>query len=251
MPYKGFTKGGMYQLRKVPPKRAPRKYRRKRYARKKSRLSSQRTVKLGMVPDRMFVTLKYSDRYTVAGGAGTLGLQRFKVNSVFDPDLTGAGHQPLYRDTFLGNSGAGPGLYKRYRVHAVDYVIRLCNTDTNTEQSVAIAAIPHAQNFASTDDFDAVCERYKAQRCILSGNTAGHNVKVFKGSVMVKHVEGLKTISNEENLTAVAGVDPVWIPEFAIIVESMAEGSATNTLADVTLYYKVELYDKLYRNSTD
>lgn len=229
-----------------------RKYRKKIYKkRRKPTLSSNRSVKVGMVPDRMFVTLKYSDRYSIAGGVGTLGMQRFKANSVFDPDLTGTGHQPMYRDTFLGTSGSGPGLYRRYRVHAMDYVIRLCNTDTNTEQSVAILAVPHAQSIASSDDFDAICERYKAQRCILAGNTSGKNARYFKGSAIIKNIEGLKTIANEENLTALAGNDPSWAPEVGIIVESMAEGQATNTLADVTLYYKVELYDKLYRSSTD
>lgn len=45
--------------------------------------------------------------------AATTDAYTFRLNSTFDPDLTGTGHQPLGRDQFAGV------LYNRYRVHSV------------------------------------------------------------------------------------------------------------------------------------
>jgi len=64
-------------------------------------------------PDRLRTTLKYSQAFTFSGTATPSG-QAMMVNSCFDPDVTGTGHQPSFYDSFC--SAAGP--YQRYFVKA-------------------------------------------------------------------------------------------------------------------------------------
>jgi len=65
-------------------------------------------------PDTLTTKVKYADIFNVTGVSGTLGNAVFQLNSLFDPDLTGAGHQPMYFDQLCGAAGSAP--YARYRV---------------------------------------------------------------------------------------------------------------------------------------
>lgn len=56
------------------------------------------------------VTLSYSDYFSVAAGAlGATGSYIFAANGMFDPNITGIGHQPMGFDQFTP-------LYRRYTV---------------------------------------------------------------------------------------------------------------------------------------
>ncbi len=49
-------------------------------------------------PDQKVVKMRYVEAVTVDPAIATLGLWQFRANSIFDPDQTGAGHQPLGHD---------------------------------------------------------------------------------------------------------------------------------------------------------
>lgn len=68
-------------------------------------------IKTLTVPDRLKVKLPY---HTVVNYTGALGVQDyvFNLNSIWDPDRTGVGHQPLGRDQWAA-------FYNRYRVYGV------------------------------------------------------------------------------------------------------------------------------------
>jgi len=74
---------------------------------------SVRTADFGF-PDTFSTKVKYADVFTLTGGVGAIGNQVFTVNSLFDPDLSGIGHQPMWFDQICGPQGTAP--YGRYRV---------------------------------------------------------------------------------------------------------------------------------------
>lgn len=67
------------------------------------------------------VRLTYADniRHNVSMAAGS-GNQIFRTTSIFDPDFTGVGHQPLMRDLWAS-------MYDFYAVLACDYEIKMYN----------------------------------------------------------------------------------------------------------------------------
>lgn len=74
----------------------------------------------GPIPPRMIVKMKYSEAYT---SDGVTMDHLWNLNSVFDPNRTGTGHQPYGHDTYIS-------LYNRYRVFAVRYLITISGTGT-------------------------------------------------------------------------------------------------------------------------
>lgn len=68
------------------------------------------------------VKLTYADNFlhTVKCDAAASVIQMFRSNSIWDPDYSGGGHQPLIRDTWAS-------MYDYYTVLSCDYTIRLYN----------------------------------------------------------------------------------------------------------------------------
>jgi len=61
-----------------------------------------RRLPIGGFKPHQIVKLRYSDCKDLDPGSGASGTAAyvFQANNIFDPDNTGAGHQPLYRDTW-------------------------------------------------------------------------------------------------------------------------------------------------------
>jgi len=72
-----------------------------------------RVVDVGLIiPDKMITRMTYGEMIERTPGSAT-DFYTFRLNSTFDPDLTGTGHQPLGRDQIAGT------WYGKYRVHSV------------------------------------------------------------------------------------------------------------------------------------
>lgn len=74
------------------------------------------------VPDYHTAKLTYFDRRFITWTTTGLGTTVLRLNSIFDPDLSGVGHQPYGRDHFAG-------IYKYYRVLSCDVELRFINHD--------------------------------------------------------------------------------------------------------------------------
>jgi hypothetical protein len=70
-------------------------------------------------PDKLVTTLKYSQAINFTGSASPSS-QVFAINSAFDPDFSGTGHQPSYYDKFSA-------VYSRYFVEAFDIDVVFSN----------------------------------------------------------------------------------------------------------------------------
>lgn len=87
-------------------------------------------------PDRILTKLRYAEVYNLTSTVGSIGKQLMRWNSMFDPDQTGTGHQPLYRDTYAS-------IYDQYAVVRARARIRFDNPN---------AAIPFVVGCVTDDD---------------------------------------------------------------------------------------------------
>lgn len=91
------------------------------------------------------VRLTYADNYRAdIGQAGnSANTQIFRTNGIFDPDFSGTGHQPLFRDMWAS-------MYDYYTVLACDYTIRMYNA-SGQDPVTFTAAITSAQNIGAVN----------------------------------------------------------------------------------------------------
>ena len=116
----------MLKKRSAPKKKL---IRRKRYARRPRNVLVNRA--LHPIPQRFITKMKYSE--VVSTGA-TFGEYQMNLNSVFDPNRTGGGHQPYAFDTLAS-------LYNRYRVIACGYRINVA-AQQSTGNTLVVTALP-------------------------------------------------------------------------------------------------------------
>lgn len=210
-----------------------------------------RSSLLKSVPDRLFVTLKYNDRITIdPGSVGSLKVHRFSLNSCHDPDMTGTGHQPRYWDQ-LCNSIEGNGLFHKYKVHACAFSIKMIN-GSNKELQTFCVATPHGNTIANGDDPDAVFESSRCATKILSNSDGGTPKCQFGGKLLIKAVEGVRNL-DDSNYNATYGNSPGFQPQLAFGAVVMDEASSVtgDCYAEITVYYKVELFDRIFKSTVN
>lgn len=84
-------------------------------------------------PRSIITKLRYIATNVATASAGTLYQYTFGANSIFDPDVTGVGHQPLYRDQYAA-------LYENYVVLGSKITITWNNSNTATPYMCTINA---------------------------------------------------------------------------------------------------------------
>lgn len=127
------------------------------------------------MPNSMIVNLDYHDVGTYTASLNTPGyvyLNQWRTNSIFDPDLTGVGHQPRYHDQWTT-------LYRKYYVRKCHVTIRV-HTTTPTADSGGYMFLEHRaandpSKLSSTVALNDLLERAKS---------SGNRVSIKRFSAM-------------------------------------------------------------------
>jgi len=88
-------------------------------------------MQIGAFPNTKTVNLRYVENFTLNPGVLGASVQVFSMNGLFDPNITGVGHQPMFFDNYMA-------LYAGYRVNNAYITFIAC--DTNIVNSVQTAS---------------------------------------------------------------------------------------------------------------
>jgi len=176
-------------------------------------------------PDKLIAPLRYHLSTAMTTTAGSIATYAISANSIFDPDRTAGGHQPLYRDTF--NT-----IYNHYTVLGSKikvifspnstvgtYLVGLTQEDDTTVSAVA----------------DTLCEQSHSQHTLC--NVSSGHPPFFKGYFGLEktlEIDGYGSQSMKTNM----GSDPAeeWFFIPFVIGQSGLTGIVT---LDATIEYTV------------
>lgn len=94
--------------------------RRRRNYKRKSRAITRFVQPQSGFPDRVLTKLRYVQTVTLGNGSYTVASHTFRCNSLFDPDYSGTGHQPMYFDQYAA-------LYQYYDVKKAKIHVDVAN----------------------------------------------------------------------------------------------------------------------------
>lgn len=212
-----------------PPRRAKTKAmkRIKKWVRRLRPRSKVVNSALTPIPQRFITKMKYTE--TVAMNSLNAYTYAFNLNSVFDPNRTGTGHQPYGHDTFAT-------MYNRYRVIGCSYTIQGFNS-TNT---VVISANPANELVVFTNTDEAM----ENPRTKWITQTAGGGIKVLKGNVYIPSLVGRSKAQYmaDDRYQAQTGTSPNELAILNLACQSISSGDVTVDCV-VTLNYLVEWFD--------
>lgn len=180
---------------------------------------------LNPIPQRMIVKHKYATSVSVAAGGGALASYIFNLNSMWDPDRTGTGHQPYGRDTYAT-------LYNRYRVISCSY--RVACIPSTPARVIQIAALP--SNIAP--GVTSMFEVREQPRCKYVLQQPGAAQKILSGKVYIPSLVGRTKAQYmaDDNYQAQIGSSP---SELALL--NLYAGAITDDTTTDTFYFNVEL----------
>lgn len=144
-------------------KAAPKK---KSYRRRGGYLKPNVPGQIGF-PKNRIVKMRYNDRHLIdADNTGAASAYTYRCNSIFDPNFTGVGHQPLGHDQWQT-------FYTQYMVIGSKMSV-IFRSSTNSTTNNLIGVYPATSSTALTDP-TAIIEqglgRYSNLQMITNGNT--------------------------------------------------------------------------------
>lgn len=199
---------------------------RKRFMRKR-RTTVNVNRALQPIPQRFIVKMKYAEDVQLS----STGLYQFNLNSVFDPNRTGTGHQPYGHDQLSA-------LFNRYRVIACGWRISALSSSVPLQ----IGAVP-----ANDPQVFTMMEQLKEQpRAKYVCQNFGGSTNVLKGKIYMPSLVGRNKAQYmaDDRFQAQVGNSPV---EAAVLTCFAAnpQGAPINATINVILEYTVEWFDQI------
>jgi len=208
--------------------------------RKKAKRSSSRKARStfasvpSSLPDRLTVKMRYVESVSLASAANHS--YNWRLNSLFDPNITGTGHQPQGRDEYAG-------FYGRYIVHKT-YVELSASTPGVSEWHVA--ACPSNNYAGVTAGSPEVAEESPLGQGKVFTYQNGA-VVFFRGWIdLPKLVGRTKTqyLANSDEYGALISADPSESLAIAVRAAEVDAGSAILHFT-IKMVLVVELHDRV------
>lgn len=185
---------------------------------------------LNPLPQRFITKMKYAE--TVTLNVGTSYAYQFNLNSIYDPNRTGIGHQPYGHDQLLA-------LYNRYRVIGVKYSIFMATGSTG--QPLMFSAVPanEVQIFSGTD------EARENPRARFAIQMPGGNPVKITGYVSLPSLVGRTKAQYmaDDRYQAAYGASPLELAILNIQAQIANTSALAEVSANVMLEYIVESFD--------
>lgn len=180
---------------------------------------------LNPIPQRIIAKHKYATS-VAATSIGSFSQYQFNLNSTWDPDRTGVGHQPYGRDTYSQ-------LYNRYRVVSCSY--RVAAIPSNTARVIQIACVPTNSGAVLPLNLAEVREQ---PRCKYVIQQPGAPQQYVSGFVSIPSLMGRTKAQYmaDDNYQAQSSASPT---ELAIL--NIFAGGITDDVISETMYFNVEL----------
>ena len=186
------------------------------------------------IGDRARTTLRYVAYGSISTASLGYGEQIFRLNSLFDPDYSGAGAQPLGFDQWAA-------FYQRYKVLCAHVKVEFAAPTSLAESIVSI--IPNLVNTIDNSGVNAMAEP-NARYSIFSTN--GGWKPTLELVMPLEKLFGItKEEFGEESYTAATSGSPVNVGYLHVRVDTASGGLSGSVYYLCTIDFDVEFYQRV------
>lgn len=189
------------------------RYKKRTYNKKKA-VKKYKPLSLGGFPRSMLVKLRYCQLVTLNPAAGAIAINNFRANSLFDPDATGAGHQPSNYDRLTA-------IYDRYTVLGAKCTVTLAPITANQLPGIVCVKLSENGNDLTTiHGSGGISAIYEQPRITRSYNNNAYpnspQMRPLKTYFSAKKFFGVKNIAGVEPYTADINDNPAEMAYFEV-----------------------------------
>lgn len=195
-------------------------------------ISSYSQLTKGLLGKRFRTKLIYMDRgRTVNPGAGGLAASYvFSANGIWDPNITGVGHQPTGFDQFMS-------FYDHYCVVSSKIYVHFKNFDNTLDQMVGI----YVSDRASVEsDYRNIIENGMGTYSIVGNVNDTNNAMELAQAVSIARFLGRPNVLDEDNLQGSGGTNPADQAYFHVWAAPTIAADSGSVEINVRVEYVVE-----------
>lgn len=192
-----------------------------------------------LAPSAVRLVLEYGFATTISVAVGSLGLNVFTGNGLFDPDVTGVGGQPLGFDQWST-------LFQRYRVLAssIDVAFNTPDATTNDAQVIKAVVVPSALATTFATYVAASSQPYAVERemnGVIPTPTSRLKSMMETSVIMGSTKQGIMA---DDTLQASTGANPanLWYWHCYVTTIDTAANASVNVTGVVR--YLVDFFDR-------
>ena len=171
-----------------------------------------------------------------AAVAGNAWFNTFSLNSTFDPDRTGVGHQPWGRDQMAT-------LYNTYRVVGCKVTVNAMNHGDNSVGDIVGMTFHNNQSFSTSTNLDELCERPLTTWALIPGREKGADSKIISKDANFAKITGSNAYLIDDTYKTGKGGSPtneIFVTFFAHSTRPLNSALTQGELTfQVTLTYDV------------
>lgn len=218
-------------------------YRSKRKPKRKYRSSLARTGVSGSQNPTPFsntktVTLKYSDTQVYNPTLGGIVTNIYRLNSCFDPDQTGVGHQPRAFDEYMN-------LYERYEVLSAKGKVVFSNRDNQYASQCAISVQSGVSTPTLINDY---IEGANGTSLLLGQENSNRSIASLSINCNIAKYLGVK--AKDPDLQGTSGTSPSQIAYLHVGVQPLqaVTPNGIDVVTDLTMRVKFSHPKKLIQS---
>lgn len=183
------------------------------------------------VPQSMTVKMRYCQNVILTGNAGAIGENLFSTNSIYDPDVSGVGHQPYGHDEW--------STFMTY------YTVRRSWISVDFNSTAEVPAVAFILRTDSTAAGGSSASRYtEAPGCVYSsmaGDQGGPSKLTLKNNYNMARDTGNGAGSNDDAFKGQFGASPPDQQYWRVGVQAIDASSTVSIPCYVTITYECEL----------
>jgi len=183
-------------------------------------------------PKQLRVKHRYVEVVNITSGVGTLQTHQFSCNGMYDPNIPGAGHQPMYFDQTNA-------MYNHYTVVASKLTVHFLPRDV---VQTTVGVYIEDDTTISPTNAQACCEQSSARYGVLIGSVADRP-KTITCRWNAVQAFGPGTLANDD-LQGSSGANPVEQQYYTLFLQDLQAGSSCAVVAHVTIEYEA-VWDEL------
>lgn len=202
-----------------------------------SRYTNQESISRTFLDPHKYVSLRYVELVGFSNAATVGSQQLMNLNSIFDPNRTGTGHQPYGFDQLAA-------LYNRYRVLKTSWRV-MFGTSTGTYNIVVVPLNGLPANAVSNQTtFEQNAEAPRSRSHVQGGG--GAPTVIDQRSISLNDLNGVTKTEYlaDDRFEAQVGASPTEVIILMIGIYNPTASTIANTVS-VELVYEVDLHDPI------
>lgn len=227
----------------VPARKKPKTMSKRPRSKSVQRFSKKYPVRKSFIPislrpagaNAANVDFIYSTKFSLDPATlGVVALYQFRLNSLFDPDLTGVGTQPVGFDQYAA-------LYEKYRVYEASYKVSFTSSSTTRD---CIVGCQTCDDASTTTDLERIIQNGECQWEILSRVGGCQDTRTLMGTIDLANAQGQSKTQfwSDDVNEALMSANPTEAYTLNVFAADMGTGDPSAIQCYAEIRYKARLY---------